>query len=73
MITYSNRLYGECSRRGWSMRRLGRVVGVSHEAPRRWCDGRARPQRASARKLEELFGLPIDVLMQPDIERGDPE
>jgi transcriptional regulator with XRE-family HTH domain len=61
-----NRLKSERLARSWSMKTLGGLVGVSHPCVFSWEHGQRRPYPANARKLETLFGLPIDKLLGPD-------
>ena len=61
------RLEAERRRRGWTQTDLATFVGVgSKAAVSRWERGTRRPLEATARRLEALFKLRIDQLLEDE-------
>ena len=48
--------------RGWSLRRLARLIGYSHVAIMYWERESHEPRPAAIERLEAVFGLPTGSL-----------
>jgi transcriptional regulator with XRE-family HTH domain len=59
--------------RGYSVRRLGSLLGCSREAVRRWDYGRAYPHKRFHALLETLLGRNVDALLAADTETAPAE
>lgn len=60
--------------RGMRQRDLADVIGVHIAAVSLWERGGIRPHPRTARKLEAVFGEPIESLISPDNDNGaDPK
>lgn len=51
-----------------TLKDVGDYVGRTDACVSHWESGLYRPRPAAARKLRELFGVPIDVLFTPAAE-----
>ena len=58
--------------RGFSQKRLAELLGVDHSAVSLWESGKHRPHPRTGQKLADVFGVPVDQLLNND-EGADPK
>ena len=69
-----NRLRSVRRQRGYSLRRLGPILGCSYETIREWEHGVHRPHPRYVARLEAVLGAKLDYLLAPDSADGpDPK
>jgi transcriptional regulator with XRE-family HTH domain len=64
------RLRHERHARNWSTARLAEVIGCDRSLISLWELGHRTPTGVRKRALENVFGLPLDVLLSPYNESG---
>jgi transcriptional regulator with XRE-family HTH domain len=74
MDEYRKQLNAALTERGWTPTRLSQELEVTRAAAWWWCQGRRVPNPASARRIEEILGVPAAII-HPDVfgpARQDP-
>ncbi len=61
---FGNYIYEKRRLAGLSQRQVAMLLGVTDKAVSKWENGRAKPNTDTLRKLAQLFGVPIEVLLQ---------
>ncbi len=51
---------------GYSLRALAQKMDCTYNAVHTWEHGACRPQPRNARQLQDVLGVPLDVLLAPE-------